>query len=414
MPAMHCGTSEYQLSVFDAFNRLYKDKYEIYLYVNHEADEYHNLSTKYDNVLHPETITGTFHLGYAPNQLVFYEPQPYMNRHCLKIVQTMFDIMMVRIDEHTKSDVNCFVELGIKLCDGIVFISNFSKKDFLAYFVNDNSIKDKQLKVIYPAAGFNKPTKEYDLPFEKYFLIIGNSYKHKAINETLKAISTTQHNYLIVGYGDGNYILPNIYGYKSGDLDDEFLSYLYSKCEAVIFPSMYEGFGFPVVNSIINKKRIILKNNALNNELIDRFHDFKDFFTLFEKFEEIRDIVENTDLLIEVEHCGLYDTWDRAAEELEVFFGLILKTETNADKLNERWDLFKMVEANSIINEPQIKSLNEENLKQHKHIEELTHAYNEIYNNKKLSSLLSFTIKTYIRNKIPGLHQVIKKLGKKT
>jgi hypothetical protein len=177
MPAMHCGTSEFQISVFDAFYKLFKDKYDVYLYVNVEADEYFGLSKKYENVLFPDTITGTFHLGYAPNQLMFFEPLVNMNRFSLKIVQTMYDIMMVRIDEHVLIDVSSNVETGILLSDGIVFISNFTKNDFMAGFANSKSLQTTKTKVIYPATGLVPARNVYDIPFADYFLVTHISTK---------------------------------------------------------------------------------------------------------------------------------------------------------------------------------------------------------------------------------------------
>ena len=118
MPSMHCGTSEYQKAMFEAFNRLYGAKYDIFLYVGKEAAEYHKLSEMYDNIIYPDEmreINETFHIGFAPNQLMHIEHQLLMSMSCLKIVQTMFDIMMIRIDEHIGIKDNADVEMGVDL-----------------------------------------------------------------------------------------------------------------------------------------------------------------------------------------------------------------------------------------------------------------------------------------------------------
>jgi glycosyltransferase involved in cell wall biosynthesis len=408
MPAMHCGTSEYQISSYDAFYRLYKDKYDIFLYTNREAAEYHKLSEKYGNILYPDTIEGVFHLGYAPNQLMFYEPMLTMNKHCLKIVQTLFDIMMVRIDEHVADDVSSNVEAGIGLSDGIVFISDFTKKDFLACFANNNDLDSKQLKVIYPATGFTVPKNEYEIPFEDYFLVIGNAYKHKAIKETIEIVSATQENYIVVGYGESDYIFPNVYSLKSGTLDEDYLSYLFAKCKAVVFPSLYEGFGFPIVHSLKSNKHVIVNNNALNRELIEHFNEFKRSFLFFDRFEQIGEIIEKTNFSTDTGNVEYIDSWERVATELETLFGDILKADMDAIKLTERWNSFKTVESNLINAEPLIKTLKEENLKQHDHIQELSHEYRTLTGEKRLSSLLVFTVKTYARNRFPRFISFLK------
>lgn len=345
MPTHHCGTSEYQLSVFDAFYRLYKDKYEIFLYVNYEAAKFFNLSEKYENILYPDTISGVFHLGYAPNQLMYYESQVTLNKHCLKIVQTVFDIMMVRINEHFGVDVSGDVSLGMGISDGIVFISDFTKRDYLSCYANESFIAETKLKVIYPATEFATPDdKGYKLPFEKYFLLVGNSFQHKGINETLSLISNCDFNFIVHGIGKGNYLSKNIFGYPAGGLDEDFLNYIYSKSTAVIFPSLYEGFGLPITIALKNGKRVIVNNNALNNELMEHFASFKEYFLFFDRFDEIADIISSVDFSIKLPDAEYSDSWERVAKELELFFEEVLSGEVNIERLNDRFGRFNQIE----------------------------------------------------------------------
>jgi len=413
MPAMHCGTSEYQKSVFEAFNRLYGDKYDIYLYVHREVAEYHKLTNKYDNIIYPDEIDKTtekFHLGFAPNQLVHYEHQLTMNKLCLKNVQTMFDIMMVRIDEHFGVDVSGDVELGIRMCDGITFISNFTKNDFLACYVNESSLKDKLLKVIYLATGLETSSEtEYELPFDEYFLIVGNSYKHKAVREAVDAVIDTRHNYICVGYGDNDYIHPNVYSYKSGHIEDEFLSYLYTNCKAVIFPSLYEGFGLPLVIGFKNGKRVIVNNSELNNELLGHFSEFKDNFIFFDDFEQIGEMVDTIDFSKELTRIEYSDTWDRVAIELESFFEEIMDVNVDVERLRERWQLYNLIEKKMQKSDKLIRSQRSDISSLEAEVIYLRRPY-EL---KKLIPLLVFASKTYIRNRHQWMYRVVKKIVKK-
>ena len=400
MPTHHCGTSEYQISIFDAFNRLFGDKYDIFMLINHEADEYFKLSDKYVNVIYPETIKGIFHLWYTPNQVMQIEPQLTMNKHSLKSVQTMFDIMMVRIDEHFYTDVNSDVELGIRFCDGIVFISDYTKSDFLACFSNESSVKQKPMKVIYPATDLTTAIKEkYDLPFEEYFLVVGSSFKHKAIEQTIKAVSESKYCFIVIGSDDIGYISDNIYGYKGGRLDENFLSYLYSKCKAVIFPSLYEGFGLPVAISLKNNKRVIIYDNALNRELLDHFNNFKYHFLFFDKFEQINDIFNNVDFSSTPRQVEYDDSWDRVAVELESFFESILTADVDPDGLYERWHLYKLIEAR----------LTDAELRVERQKAELSNMRPQ-YNNSKLFPSLRFAVKEYVKNRHPRLFSFLKRI----
>jgi len=408
MPPSHCGTSEFQISIFDAFFELYKDKYDIFLFTNYEADEYHNLSGKYDNILYPDTITGAFHLGYAPNQLMFFNNQKNMNEHCLKIVQTMFDIIMTRrIDEFFTADMKKIVELGIKLSDGVVFISEFTQDDFKARYANERFINEKKLKVIYPATDLYVPAKnDYQMPFDKYFLIIGNMFEHKVIKETIEAVKDTRHNYIVIGYGESEYIYPNIFGYMNGHIDNDYLRLLYSMCDAVIYPSLYEGFGLPVVMSFEHGKRVVANNNALNNELCRHFHDFKDYFSFYDSFDQLPGIIDKVSSETDVKLIMYGDTWARAAKELDSFFEEVLSSDVDIVCVNERWSLYETIESErQIVYDEMTQKANE--------ITAMVTAELEIlykqFGNYKLFPMLYFALKKHVKHRWSRLFKLLKR-----
>jgi hypothetical protein len=399
MPPIYCGTSEFQISAFESFYRQYKDKYDIFLYTSRYADEFHELSSKFDNILYPDTIDGTFHLGFAPNQLMYYDPQAVMNKHCLKVVQTMFDIIMVRIDEHFGVDINADVELGIRLSDGIVFISKYTENDFLTCFSNEGIAGEAKYKVIYPTTKFSDLAKrEYDLPFEEYFLIAGNHFKHKGVRETIAAVSGTQHSFIAIGYEDNNYIYPNVYSYASGLLDDDFLNFLYANCKAVIFPSLYEGFGLPIATGLKNGKRVIVNSNPLNYELLEHFKKFENYFLFFDSFEQISDIINSADFSQDISHIEYDDSWDRVATELESFFDEILTEDIDMDKLNARWNTYKLIDAK--MRDAELRAVEPLN-------ERLTSYYNQ-FGNYGLFRLLFFAVKEHVKMRHPGLFRFLK------
>jgi len=407
MPPFHCGTTEYQLSIYEAFYRLFKDKYELFIYSNYDANEFHKLTERFENVLFPDTITGVFHLGFVPNQLQVYEYQSEINRRCLKIVQTMFDIIMLRrIDEHYGINMNTNVELGLKLSDGIIFISNYSKSDFHACFNNISGIENIKQKVIYPAIEFTNPKEnDYSLPFEEYILVTGNSFEHKVMKETIDVVSKTQYNYIVVGYGDYDLVHPNVYSYASGKLDDDFLSYLYVNCKAVIFPSLYEGFGLPIAIGLKNKKRVIVNNNILNKELEEHFSNFSEHLFLYDTFEQIVEIIDSIDFsqkLIAVEYT---DTWDNVATELESFFIEVLNVDVDPEKLRDRWQIYKLVDAK--MKDVEVKTRNEDMVVINGLRVELKQIYSQ-FGSYGIFRMLFFAIKEHVKNRHPRLYRIIK------
>jgi len=430
MPPMHGGTSEYQLFMFEAFSKLFKDKYDIYLLTTYLADEYHKLSKKYDNILFPDTINGVFHLGFSANQLMFHDQLVSINKYCLKIVQIMHDIMMLRVDNHFPFDVVNTTELGAAVSDGIIFVSNYSKDDFLTYINDNKNVKDIELDVIYVATRNKEPIRnDYELPFDDYFLIAGSEFKHKAVKEAIDVFQKSDKNFIVIGYKDNEYVSDNIYTYKSGHLDEDFLCFVYKNCKAVILPSLYEGFGSPIAIGLRYNKHVIVFNNALNVELKKHFNQYKKHILFFERFEQIAEIVDKFDSLPALEQIEYTDSWDRMATEHEVVFAKVLQKEVSIDKLIKRNNIIKNIEDKRLdvlerkTNE--IDDINEANTKEmgrvlhemglidarrHKAESELNTMY-EQFNDYKLFSMLKFSIKENIKHRHPGLSKKLR--GKK-
>lgn len=410
MPANHCGTSEYQISVFESFYELFKDKYDIFLYVNYEADKYHKLSDRFVNVLFPDTLTGVFHLGFAPFQLVSVSRQTALNKHCLYIIQTVLDIIMLRGNEHKSN----FAEAsnGIMISDGIAFISEHSKDDFLAFFASVNAIHEKKYKVIYPATGFKAPQNNYELPFDKYFLITGNSFKHKVLKETLLAVRDATQNFIVVGYDASEEVGTNIHCYPGGHLDEDFLSYLYANCQALIFPSLYEGFGLPIAIALKNNKRVIVNRNSLNEELSEHFFSFKDYFYYFDYFEQISDIIEGIDFSTQPISAAYNDSWTHVAKEYESFFSQILDVQPDIEKLCSRWNIFNIVEAHADARCKRLHDIMDARCTD-LYGEIVEHASGHAYRHRGLLWLMAKALKTHLRNKHPKSLTFLKKIFRK-
>ncbi len=141
---------------------------------------------------------------------------------------------------------------------GIVTVSNFSKNEI----VNLLKIPIEKIKVIFegpPALPIVKEEEaisifnKFELLNKKYFFYIGNSRPRKNLSRLLKAwnvFSVKNPDYYLV-------IAGKSYSYHSHNKRVKFLgiisekekTILYKKSLALIFPSLYEGFGLPVLEA---------------------------------------------------------------------------------------------------------------------------------------------------------------------
>ena len=160
---------------------------------------------------------------------------------------------------------------AVNKSDTIITVSNFSKNEIIKY---TNYIPEK-INVIYngveqkPILGdINLIKNKYALP-NKYILYVGNVKPHKnlklllesylLLNEEIKR----EYKIVIVGKYDGfitgdkelfSYINPvselknNIF--FTGFVADEDMNTIYANASLFVFPSLYEGFGFPPLEAM--------------------------------------------------------------------------------------------------------------------------------------------------------------------
>ncbi len=154
--------------------------------------------------------------------------------------------------------------LGLRNADGIICISENTKKDLLHYypFISEDSIR-----VIYHGVSDNyyPLLKNYDQTFRGLFqldndfvVFVGKRDGYKKFEVVAKALKElTSFKLIIVGGGpfsESELInleinLKNRF-FKIDDVNNNELNILYNYAYALIYPSIYEGFGFPVIEAM--------------------------------------------------------------------------------------------------------------------------------------------------------------------
>ncbi|QQG44791.1 MAG: glycosyltransferase family 4 protein [Candidatus Roizmanbacteria bacterium] len=135
-------------------------------------------------------------------------------------------------------------------------------------------INSQKLKVIYPAVEVKKPSSE-DLERVKkkyklvhpFILTVGKLEPRKNIAKLVEAFQKTGINNtdLIIagakGWGDNDFKISDNVKFL-GFVPDKDLYALYSLAEFFIYPSLYEGFGYPVVEAMSLSCPVAVSNNS--------------------------------------------------------------------------------------------------------------------------------------------------------
>jgi len=188
--------------------------------------------------------------------------------------------------------LNINVSMAIKRSTQIIAISNFTKKEI-----------EKEFKIVAPIKVIHLGcyNKKLPLPSEKikqlasYILVVGNIEPRKGIEELLKGYllyrtlhPEKQEKIIFAGQTLFNYTKPQEIRAKSifkesiiftGYLQEQELIDYYAGSKLNIIPSLYEGFGLTVLESMRANAPVLINDievlNEVGGELIDKV-DIKD------------------------------------------------------------------------------------------------------------------------------------------
>lgn len=167
----------------------------------------------------------------------------------------------------------CAHALSLSKATRIVAVSEATKQSVIRHF----GITPHKIQVIYNGfiASREEPA-EMPVP-EKFFLFAGVLKERKNVAGSIKAFAlftggNATHKLLIAGKQDGVYAesLSRLAHELSVDTRVRFLgyvtngelAYLYSKAEALVFPSFIEGFGMPVLEAMHAGLPVITSNTG--------------------------------------------------------------------------------------------------------------------------------------------------------
>ncbi|XDD41516.1 glycosyltransferase family 4 protein [Leptospira sp. WS60.C2] len=179
-----------------------------------------------------------------------------------KMVLTVYDLVHELFPEYYGSS-NFILKNRKTLCelaDHIICISNTTKKDLLRLYP---SISEEKVSVIYLAGDLSEEKEmDNDLPYQKYILFVGNRSDYKNFTTLLKSFALvrkeTEIHLLCAGGGNfsysekreiGEFGLTNFVHQHSIGSDAQLASY-YRNAEMFIYPSLYEGFGIPLLEAM--------------------------------------------------------------------------------------------------------------------------------------------------------------------
>lgn len=272
--------------------------------------------------------------------LRYHVPAPSRYR----VVTTFHDLFALVIPQYSPAGSNRlraqWYARAIARSDKIISVSQATKNDLMKYY----NVADDKVRVVHLAPGENfrpvtdKATRKtcrekYDLS-RPYILALGGPHPRKNLKGLIRAYALVKDrlrcDHRLVFFG-GTANLADLYREEieqnrlSRDVrfiypvPDEDLPVIYSMADALVYPSLYEGFGIPVVEAMTCGTPVITSNIASMPEVAGGAALLVDPTQIEDIADKISSVIESHDFRLRLSRQGLERardfSWDKHARE---------------------------------------------------------------------------------------------------
>ena len=303
-------------------------------------------------------LVGGADIVFSPN-IIFGAVSKYV-----KHVTTIHDLSFERYPEYFSQKRrwwHIFINAK-KICrraDRIIAVSESTKNDIVSLYgldpqkiaVISSAVSDKFRIINRNDAKLVKVKEKYNLPY-KFILFLGTIEPRKNIIAIVRAFEAFQRhaqenkkadlqNYKLVIAGSPGWKNEDIFQEINNSefknyiqvinfVEDEDKPYLYNLASLFVYPSFFEGFGFPPLEAMRCGVPVIASNNSSIPEIVGNAGILIDPDKPEEIFRAMREVLSSRELQLELIKKGFEKSdqfdWKRTAEKtLEIFKSLSAK-----------------------------------------------------------------------------------------
>jgi glycosyltransferase involved in cell wall biosynthesis len=235
--------------------------------------------------------------------------------------------------------------LAIRRADGIITISQSAKDDLVRLF----GASPDEIAVSYLAADqrfrpvpdeeIERIRQKHGLP-KRYMLYLGINKPHKNLVFLLQVFSQlkTEVTLVLAGKEDPRYPQAREEAERLdlgdsvvflGEVADRDLPMLYNGAELFVFPSLYEGFGLPVLEAMACGTPVVCSNTSSLPEIVGDAAITLDPLDREAWVTALTEVLEKVHLRAELRAKGLEQaarfTWEKAAKETLAVYSSLVK-----------------------------------------------------------------------------------------
>ncbi len=307
----------------------YKDKKDIFGRYIYKKPRFTNSLINYLNILI------TFYNLKKNNPSVYHQTY-YGDFLCekkiIKVV-TVHDLIHEKFHQNYGFDKNWRPKLNsLQQADKIICVSENTKEDLNKFY----DVKNKDVKVIYHGSDHLTSKKNFKEKSkrENFILYVGGRGKYKNFRNFIESYAINyelKKNFKVVCFGGGKFNKKEFEIFRDRKIEDQILYKqgsdenlidLYKKAACLIYPSLYEGFGIPIIEAMSFGCPVVASNSKSLKESCGEFAFLFDPTNLSEISGNIIkaiNSINDKNISQGITHAKKF-TWNKCAEETLNFY----------------------------------------------------------------------------------------------
>ncbi len=340
LPAKHSGTSEFALSLLLHLEPMLSESgIDVSVGLSTEARKFFGNELTGYRMFDPDAPgerDAVFDLVFRPSQIFRWEELFWMIRRGARIAYSHQDCIAVRCAYLDGPNTRELFRFSAEIADRVFTISEYSRVDF-----NRMYDSDVHMQVIHHGSHYRPVA----APRDGYVLLAGNSYDHKALREGVEAVAGCGLPVVVLGLtsAEAGKVPLHVRFAPSGNLSRSEINDLFAGASVVVYPSVYEGFGLPIIDGLALGRPVIAMEGDMNRELLRLCGSER--LILAKAFADLAALVTRCWRGPETASQTQIRSWRDAAAEYAESFRAMLDTPPDVAGIRCRWQVLRRLTA---------------------------------------------------------------------
>ena len=175
------------------------------------------------------------------------------------LVLLMLDTIGLDCLQHAPDELDALWRFVFAEADGVLFNSAFTKRQFARRFVFRPGMPSRASLHSLDLAEYRDAEAPSATAVAGTILMVGNDFPHKHLRESAAALAAAGLADPVVVLGLEPGTVSGVVTHPSGHIAPRRMAELYGSARIVVYPSVYEGFGFPILEALAHRRPVLVR-----------------------------------------------------------------------------------------------------------------------------------------------------------